>query len=318
MYRIDKYWIVLALMIGMTFSRSNAVFAQAIVGDSLLAPGDSLSAPWNSLSALHDSSSATSNAHAPVYHVNYWVSVPIILVGGAAGIYHLDHTESGIDSADLANINPNNVPFFDRLSLHQNIALVPQWDVYAHIGQITGAAMPFLLLIDGDIRQDWLPVLAIGLEVNMVALGIYSISPLGPSFQTRYRPLVYYPYAAAHAAGINQADGNNKESFYSGHVASVAASAFFMAKVYCDYHPDANQYLAYSLAAVPTLAMGWIRIMTLDHFPSDIAVGMTVGTLCGVLIPELHKIGDKNLSIGAYSSPTSGTGLTLTWNLASE
>jgi membrane-associated phospholipid phosphatase len=250
--------------------------------------------------------------------VNYWVSVPIILIGGASGIYHLYHPVSNIDSADLATINPNNVPFFDRVSLHQNIALVPQWDVYAQIGQITGAAMPFLLLIDGDIRQDWLPVLTIGLEVNMIALGIYSISPLGPSFQTRYRPLVYYPKAEAEAAGIDQADGNNKESFYSGHVASVAASAFFMAKVYCDYHPDANPYLVYSLAAVPTLAMSYIRIMTLDHFPSDIAVGIAVGTLCGVLIPELHKVGNRNLSIGAYSSPTMGTGLTVHWDMGSE
>ena len=311
MHRIDKYWIVLTLTIAIVYSHDTAAFAQSISGDSS-------SVSHDSSKVSHDSSSDQRDSHAQVYYVNYWVSAPIILVGGVSGIYHLDHPVSNIDSATLANINPNNVPSFDRVSLHQNIALVPTWDVYAQIGQITGAAMPVLLLIDGDIRQDWLPVLTIGLEVNMVALGIYSISPLGPAFQTRYRPLVYYPKAAADAAGINQADGNNKESFYSGHVASVAASAFFMAKVYCDYHPDANQYLAYSLAAIPTLGMSYIRIVTLDHFPSDIAVGIAVGTLCGVLIPELHKIGNNTLSIGAYSDPATGTGLTLHWTMESE
>jgi membrane-associated phospholipid phosphatase len=294
---INKYRIAYVLILAALLSPYSAAHAQ---------------------STASDSSSAPSDAHKPIYRVDYWVSVPIIVVGGAGGIWLTANPKDTISNAQFAAVNQNNVPSFDRLSLHQNIALVPKWDVYAQIGQITGAAMPFLLLFDDDIRPDWLPVLTIGLEVNMVALGIYSLSPLGPTFQTRYRPLVYYPKAAADAAGIDQEDGNNKDSFYSGHVASVAASAFFMAKVYCDYHPDANEYLAYSLAAVPTLAMGWIRIMTLDHFPSDIAVGMAVGTLCGVLIPELHKIGDKNLSIGAYSSPTSGTGLTLQWDMASK
>ena len=74
----------------------------------------------------------------------------------------------------------------------------------------------------------------------------------------------------------------------------------------------------FGIGALPGIAMAYVRFKALDHFPSDIAVGMVIGTACGVLIPELHKIGDKNLSIGAYSSPTTGTGLTLNWNMGSE
>ncbi len=292
--------MLLALALGLTSGSS--ADAQSVVGDSSSMPSDSSFVP--------------SHVLAPIYHVNYWVSIPIIAVGAAGGLYLTAHPKSNITGAELASSNTNNVPSFDRISLHQNIALVPTWDKYARIGQITGAIIPLTILLDADARSDWLDVIAIGAEANMVALGIYSISPLGPSFQTRYRPLVYYPKADAAKAGINQADGNNKDSFFSGHVGSVAASTFFVAKVYCDYHPDANQYLAYSLAAIPPIVMGYIRLMTLDHFPSDIAMGMAVGTLCGVLIPELHKIGDKNLSIGAYSSPTMGTGLTFNWNMA--
>jgi len=293
MYIINKNLIILGLMAAFIVSPGNAARAQS-------EPEDTSSAP-----------------HKPVYHVNYWVSVPIIVVGAASGFYITAHPKDTISNAELAAAqqNPDNVPSFDRMALHQDIGRVSTWDVYAQIGQLVGSVIPFTILLDKDARHDWLDVLTIGAEVNMVAVGIYSISPLGPMFQTRYRPLVYYPPADAKAAGIYQENGNNKDSFFSGHVSSVAASTFFVAKVYCDYHPDANKYIAYSLAAVPPLAMGVIRIMTLDHFPSDIAVGITVGTLCGVLIPELHKIGGKDMSIGAYSSPTSGTGLTLNWNM---
>lgn len=261
-------------------------------------------------SSTNDSTSTPRQGHEPVYHVNYWVSVPIILVGAAGGFYWLAHPPSDITDAELASLNPNNVPSFDRSSLHQNIALVPQWDNYASAGQIIGAVMPLTLLLDPDVRPDWLPVLTIGLEVNMVTVGIYTISPLGPEFIARYRPLVYYTNASQY--GIYRNDGNNKASFYSGHVASVTASAMFMAKVYCDYHPDANEYAVYGLAAIPSLGMGVIRFMTLDHFPSDIAMGLAVGTACGVIIPQLHRINSDGLSMGVYTSPTS-TGVTLQW-----
>jgi len=33
-----------------------------------------------------------------------------------------------------------------------------------------------------------------------------------------------------------------------------------------------------------------------------------VGALCGVLVPEIHRIKNKNLSLGAYSTPDGGTG----------
>jgi membrane-associated phospholipid phosphatase len=260
-------------------------------------------------------SSASHPTREPVYHVNYWITLPIIAVGGAGGLYWISHPKPNLTDADLAmaQSNPNNVPSFDRISLHQKLSLVPTWDKYASAGQLIGAVMPLAILLDGDVRPDWLPVLTIGLEVNMVTLGIYTITPLGPEFVDRYRPIVYYPLQEAKATGINQKDGNMRASFYSGHVASLTASAVFVAKVYSDYHPDANKFVVYGLAAVPSLSMGVIRFMTLDHFPSDIAVGLTVGTLCGFLIPELHRVGGDGLSMGAYSSPTMGTGLTLAW-----
>ena len=50
----------------------------------------------------------------------------------------------------------------------------------------------------------------------------------------------------------------------------------------------------------------------LDHFPSDILVGFGVGALCGIFIPELHRVKIENVSIGFYSSYV-GTGISLKW-----
>ena len=141
---------------------------------------------------------------------------------------------------------------------------------------------------------------------------IYLYAPFGPLFQNRYRPAVYYDELGTSGARMT---AWNRSSFYSGHAASAAAATFFTVKVYCDYHPELmgwNKYLLYGAAAVPPLIEGYLRMKALDHFPSDVLVGFGVGALCGILIPELHRIKIENVSMGLYSS-YEGTGISLKW-----
>jgi membrane-associated phospholipid phosphatase len=58
--------------------------------------------------------------------------------------------------------------------------------------------------------------------------------------------------------------------------------------------------------------MSYFRLRALEHFPTDVLVGFGVGALCGILVPELHRLQDKNISLGLYSSPE-GTGIAMTW-----
>jgi membrane-associated phospholipid phosphatase len=58
--------------------------------------------------------------------------------------------------------------------------------------------------------------------------------------------------------------------------------------------------------------MGYFRVKGLRHFPSDVMVGLGVGALCGIIIPELHRWQDKNISLGLYSS-SEATGIAIKW-----
>jgi membrane-associated phospholipid phosphatase len=133
---------------------------------------------------------------------------------------------------------------------------------------------------------------------------------MGPAFIDRYRPVSYYEELAFDV----RSEGDSRNSFYSGHVSSVAAATFFMVKVYSDYHPEIgnNKYLFYGAALVPPVALGYFRIKALRHFPSDILVGIGVGALCGILVPELHRLAQENISLGLYTTQE-GTGLAIRW-----
>src|ERR1700722_3907338 len=190
---MNKYLIATCLILGVAMSPCSEAHAQSAVGDSSSVQHDSSSLPHDSSSVPRDSSSAPRDSHEHIYNMNYWVSGGIDIAGAAAGLLTIPaRAKPNFDSSELANVNPNNVPSFDRWSLHQNPALVPQFETYSSILQIAMGALPLTLLFDSSIRQDGLEIMMMGLEVNAAAIIIYTASPLGPLFVTRYRPIVYY------------------------------------------------------------------------------------------------------------------------------
>jgi membrane-associated phospholipid phosphatase len=171
--------------------------------------------------------------------------------------------------------------------------------------------LPLLLAFDKGIRSDWVDVGLLYLETHSVALFVYNLSFMGPLFQNKYRPLAYYDELPV----SQRSAGDNRNSMYSGHTASATVAAFFMVKIYVDYHPETGwlQYPLYCAASVPPLIVGYWRVKSLDHFPSDVGVGFMVGALCGVLVPEIHRNKNKNVSVGAYSTSLGGSGLCVKW-----
>ncbi len=257
-----------------------------------------------------------------VYRVNYFVEGAIIAVGMAGDLFAIPRLKSklSLDSAEVVFANSdrqkNLINSADRWALKQQTSDRALWKKISDYGEIGIFLLPSLLMIDKNIRKDWLHLLFMYVEGHTVTFTFYNYSPLGPYFINRYRPAVYYPELGLAA----QTNSNNRNSFYSGHVASCAYSTFFMVKVYCDYHPNigAAKYLLYLAASIPPLAIGYARIRSLDHFPSDIAVGFGLGAIIGIVVPALHKIPcSKHLSLGLATSPDE-VGLSIRWKLSNQ
>ncbi|MCX6286702.1 MAG: phosphatase PAP2 family protein [Bacteroidetes bacterium] len=270
-------------------------------------------------SLLKISDSALKPIKTKVYRVNYFVEGSIIAVGMVGDFFAIPRLKSKAPLSDeellFANTDEqkNLINSVDKWALKQQTSDRAIWKKVSDYGEIGIFLLPSLLMIDKNIRKDWLHLLFMYVEGHTVTFTFYNYSPLGPYFQNRYRPAVYYPELGADA----QKNSNNRNSFYSGHVASCAYSTFFMVKVYCDYHPNigAVKYLLYLAASVPPLFMGYARIRSLDHFPSDDAVGFALGAIIGIVVPALHKIPcSKYLSVGMSTSPDV-VGVNVAWKL---
>jgi len=256
-------------------------------------------------------SSASDSSFHP-YHVNYWVTGSII-IGGLTlekiGVPWISN-KSNITIAELQNLNRNDISPIDRWALNFDPSKRNYYNKLSSQMVLVGVLLPVLTMLDHNIRQDWLDVLMMYLQTQTITNNFYLYSPFGATFQNRLRPVVYYD-------AVNIADrtsSNNRNSLYSGHVAGTAAASFFTAKIFCDYHPELGwkKYLVYGSAAIPPLLMSYFRLGALAHFPTDLLTGLGVGALCGILIPEFHRLQDKNILLGVYSS-FEATGLAIKW-----
>lgn len=221
--------------------------------------------------------------HFEIYKIHYRYEVPVTVV--AAGITGFNF--SGISKkensteAQIENLDKNNIPFFDRWTVH---VYSRSMDQASYIPFYLAIPLPLLCLADNKMRKDFWKIGYLYIEALAATGVVYSTAV---NLTNRYRPFTYESGSPMDLA----VQSNSKKSFFAGHVALVATSSFFMAKVYADYHPDSKlKWVFYSTAGALTAATGLMRNLAGMHFLSDVLLGATVGTLSGILVPSLHKI----------------------------
>lgn len=264
---------------------------------------DSLKIAMNDSTIFRDTIGANSSVKRsflkqPVYKLKPGVDVPIVAVGaGWSGyaftqIYSKDRsTEQQISELDIKDING-----FDRWAVRPHSETIGKASNHIFHGSM---ALPFLFLMGRDTRKDFFKLTFLYLEAMSITGFLYT----GSVYLTnRYRPYAY----STETDMAWRTRGGAKNSFYAGHVALVATSTFFMAKVYSDYYPDSKiKWLFYGVAATATGTIAYWRHRGGFHFPSDILLGITQGTLTGLLVPRFHKnplFKDQKLNLAPYSN----------------
>lgn len=222
-----------------------------------------------------------------VYKLNLAVDIPLTAVAAGWSLYAFPqiYDKRGVTPEELRNLKKENINGFDRWAAdvyHEGVAKSSDLPFYAAM------PLPLVLLIDKEIRKDALKVGFMYLE----AMSITGVFYTGSAYLwDRFRPFAYIkdPPPGSELEG-DQKSGNARNSFLGGHPALVATSSFFVASVYADYHPESKfKYVLYGVAAVATGGTAYLRHRGGKHFPSDLIVGTTIGTLSGLLVPRLHK-----------------------------
>ncbi|MCF8257238.1 MAG: phosphatase PAP2 family protein [Flavobacteriales bacterium] len=212
---------------------------------------------------------------------------------------HTEQTLLGLDRYD--------VPGFDRSTVDNwrpSVATASDYMMYA------SAAMPLLMMADRRARQDWLGLAMMYIEVGGFTIGL---TELTKGMVRRPRPYAYNTDVPLEERMAPDA----RLSFFSGHTSTTAAMCFLTAKVFSDYSDNrVAEGLVWTGAVIAPAVVGFLRVHSGKHFPSDVITGYLVGATIGYLVPELHR--KKHLPKGMTVSPFGsqyGAGLHFSYSL---
>ena len=237
-----------------------------------------------------------------VYRLKPSVDIPLTTIGAGWSMYAFTKIYSKDPSTkeQILALNKNDINGFDRWGADVYSDKAANTSDFFFYGSMP---LPLVLMLDKDIRRDAGKIGFLYLEAMSVTGLLYTGSVY---LNDRYRPLAYNPEVPLE----ERMDGGSKNSFFAGHVALVATSTFFTAKVFSDYHPESKlKYLLYGAAVVGTAGTAYLRHAGGKHFPSDILIGTAVGTLSGILVPHFHKnplLKNQRLSVTPFTGQSHG------------
>lgn len=114
----------------------------------------------------------------------------------------------------------------------------------------------------------------------------------------RERPYMYFDGAPQDKID----DGDYLKSFPSGHTTMAFNGAVFLSYTFSKYFPESRwkvPVIAGSLSMA--VATGLQRILSGNHFITDVLAGAAIGSFTGFMVPFLHTLPkDKNLEVAVF------------------
>lgn len=245
------------------------------------------------------------------YEVNEELEIALGLMGAGVTVYgfYKIGQKSGSDSATVVNLTLEEevIP----MNRHHQPRYSEQANKDSDLFFYGSFPLPFLLLLDDNIRRDAGRISIMYIEALGLTGSIYTMTAANVN---KFRPLVY----SEEAPMSERTSSGAKNSFFGGHPSLTATSTFFAAKVFSDYYPERKgmHVILYSAATLATLGNAYLRFKAGKHFLTDLMIGVPLGALNGILIPQLHKVRDvnfdkdKKLSWNVFTGNAHGLSLT--------
>jgi membrane-associated phospholipid phosphatase len=161
----------------------------------------------------------------------------------------------------------------------------PGWSTASTIVAAGLLATPPIVLFAIESRRDAAVDTVVIAETLTMTAGLAAVFEVGAR---RPRPFLY----GTNAPLADREETNAALSFYSSHTSLSFAAAVGLGVTLGRLHVAPRwRHLAYGLGLGAATFVGVARVISGNHFPTDVMAGAATGTGFGVLIPALHERG---------------------------
>lgn len=224
------------------------------------------------------------------YKTEFWKDASWITAGvglNVVGVFAIQN-KPGLTEADLAALDRSDIWKINRGAAGNYSENANDLSYIPFFGSF---ATPLLFLLGEDERENFGQISVLFIETMATTGAAFTITA---GLVEKSRPLVYNETLPLE----ERLDADAQRSFFAGHTAATAAATFFTAKVFNDFNPDspAVPYVWAGAVAIPAY-VGYLRAKAGKHFLTDNLIGFGIGAACGILVPEIHKIGNEKLDV---------------------
>ena len=205
-----------------------------------------------------------------------------VLYGTHLAIYFTQDRDSAKDHG-LDRFHKSDINFVDRAMM---FSYSRSLDLTGDILLAATMAAPFALAL----HQDKDTIITGAVMYAEALLLAHSFKELTKDVVVRWRPYCYYDDTRSKLLK----DDESGKSFMSGHSAMAFTSASFLSTVYSKMHPEGNsKYWVAGGSFAAAAGVAALRVLSGNHFFTDVLVGAAWGTFAGWLVPQLHYSQDE-------------------------
>ena len=211
-----------------------------------------------------------------VFSLSPVIDIPVTAAGTILFV-----SEMFIEPVEGPQQNIDEIIFPDRYSIFEFDSGL---DTVCDILFISSLLLPTATIIGADFDG----ILETGVMFIETMLLTWSVKDIIKDIVPRYRPYTYLS---------EPLDDDYLNSFPSGHTAAAFAVSSFTSYVFVKMYPDSEWGLPVTIGSFTiATAMAVLRVLSGNHFISDVVAGAFLGSAFGVGIPMLHTIKTENNS----------------------
>ena len=216
---------------------------------------------------------------------------------------------SGMTVTDPTKLKKSNVNSFDRFACKyysKKLSYLSDNTKDATTILLALSLLSHLKTINGENLQALLSDLVLFLEAETIIVGM---TKCAKGLSERPRP---YVYNSELPLGKRQRRVSF-ESFWSGHASLAFTTAVFTGYVFQNRHPGSRLIVPVWITGIGcATATGVLRVLSGNHFPTDVIMSAAVGSFVGWLVPSVHQ--EKNYSVSLTTNVAGTTGLGLLYH----
>jgi len=301
--RLIRWWVAAQILAGGA-STAQAAWSEAVAGKESLRgaepsgnrhrpriPEMALAGAFAGVGLGATLGGRSGAAPAPAPPLRPLGAADAILSGAALALFASPHLFGHVSPASSASGPPREINRFDRKMRdfavgHRSAAGRELLDTISATTLTATVLAPVGVLAATDLPHKWERDLPVVMEATALSLGV---SVAIKHVVHRSRPVDRF---CADEKGEAPCRKDTRLSFYSGHTTAAFAAAVAMGTI-ADHHGLEHRRWIWGTQLALATTTGALRVMSDQHFATDVIVGMLTGSLVGWLVPALHKPGES-------------------------